>query len=41
MNEAFWDASRRIQAARSGGVARAAPNADNLVDIRRTPETKR
>ena len=39
-NEAFWDASGRIQAAGSGGVARAAPNANNMVGVRWTPERK-
>jgi len=40
-NEAFWNASGRIQAAGSGGVATAAPNADNMVEVHQTPETKR
>ena len=40
-NEAFWDASGQIQAAGSGGVAWVALNADYLVGVRQTPETKR
>jgi len=32
------DGSRPLEV---GGVARAAPNADNLVGVRRKPETKR
>jgi len=41
MNEVFWDVSGRIQEVGSGGVVRGAPNADNLVLVRWTQETKR
>jgi len=40
-NEAFWDTSGRIQATGFGGVARAAPNVDNLLGVRRTLVKKR
>jgi len=41
MNKVFGDASGRIQAAGSGRVARAAPNAESLVGVCWTPEMKR